>query len=248
MVKAEALLIGLNSVDPNAYDGWNGESGCWSCELDTDNIANLLREVGGYNIHQLKTKEATSEIILSLLDGYAKRMEDGDIFTLFYSGHGGQEPDLNGDESDGKDETLVVYDRQIVDDELSQCWNRFAEGVRIFTLSDSCNSGTVFKSPLPEYLIGTPDNSIEVIDEMVAELIHMSGCRDGYTSDGGMEGSAFTNAFVQVWNNGGNNCTYPVFHKRLLAQMERNGDTQISQYRKSGPVSPKYEDSLIFSI
>jgi hypothetical protein len=53
-------------------------------------------------------------------------------------------PDRNGeDEEDRSDETWVAYDRQIVDDELYDLWGRFAPGVRIFVLSDSCHSGTV---------------------------------------------------------------------------------------------------------
>jgi len=53
-------------------------------------------------------------------------------------------PDRNGeDEEDRSDETWVAYDRQIVDDELYALWGKFAAGVRIFVLSDSCHSGTV---------------------------------------------------------------------------------------------------------
>jgi len=41
--------------------------------------------------------------------------------TLFvqYSGHGTPTPDRNGDEADGQDEALYVYDGMVVDDELS---------------------------------------------------------------------------------------------------------------------------------
>ena len=41
--------------------------------------------------------------------------------------------------------TWLAYDRQIVDDELYALWGKFAPGVRIFVLSDSCHSGTVVK-------------------------------------------------------------------------------------------------------
>jgi hypothetical protein len=62
---------------------------------------------------------------------------------LTYSGHGGQIPDVNGDEADQQDETWVLFDRELIDDELYQLWSQFAAGVRIFMLSDSCHSGTV---------------------------------------------------------------------------------------------------------
>jgi len=35
------------------------------------------------------------------------------------------------DKLDGQDETLVAFDREIIDDELSEKWMSFAEGVRI---------------------------------------------------------------------------------------------------------------------
>ena len=46
---------------------------------------------------------------------------------------------------DGYDETWVLYDRQLVDDELYTLWSKFAPGVRIVVLSDSCHSGTAIR-------------------------------------------------------------------------------------------------------
>jgi len=66
------------------------------------------------------------------------------MFFLSYSGHGGQVKDLNGDErEDHLDETWVLYDREMIDDELYALWSGFERGVRILMLSDSCHSGTV---------------------------------------------------------------------------------------------------------
>ncbi|MGB8020316.1 MAG: caspase family protein, partial [Candidatus Nanopelagicales bacterium] len=62
--------------------------------------------------------------------------------------HGGQMPDTGGDEADKQDETWVLYDRQVLDDELFQRWGKFAEGVRIVVLSDSCHSGSVVRAQL----------------------------------------------------------------------------------------------------
>ena len=69
---------------------------------------------------------------------------------MSYSGHGGQIQDENADEADGLDETWVLYDRQVIDDELYQRWASFAEGVRIVVLSDSCHSGSVVKAQLTQ--------------------------------------------------------------------------------------------------
>ena len=56
-------------------------------------------------------------------------------------------PDRDGDdETDGLDETWCLYDRQLVDDELYGMFGKFAKGVRIVLLSDSCHSGTVARN------------------------------------------------------------------------------------------------------
>lgn len=54
--------------------------------------------------------------------------------------------DTNGDEQDAKDETWVLYDGEVVDDELHELYTKFKAGVRIFVLSDSCHSGTVSRA------------------------------------------------------------------------------------------------------
>ena len=58
----------------------------------------------------------------------AKKLKGGDIFFLTYSGHGGQAPDLNGDERDGKDETWCLYDGELIDDELYSSLGRVCGG------------------------------------------------------------------------------------------------------------------------
>lgn len=72
-----------------------------------------------------------------------KALKAGDLFFLTYSGHGGQVPDLNGDEADKKDETWCLFDGQLIDDELYLELSKFKAGVRILVLSDSCHSGSV---------------------------------------------------------------------------------------------------------
>ena len=72
-----------------------------------------------------------------------KTLSSGDFFFLTYSGHGGQVPDVTGEEADKQDETWCLYDGQLIDDELYLELSRFAAGVRILVLSDSCHSGTV---------------------------------------------------------------------------------------------------------
>src|SRR5262249_51550426 len=96
-----------------------------------------------FETHKLLTKAATAQALTSALEDAATRLDSGDILLVTYSGHGGQVPDANGDEQDRMDETWVLYDRQLVDDELYALLGKLKPGVRVALFSDSCHSGTV---------------------------------------------------------------------------------------------------------
>lgn len=140
MPKGYALTVGLNAVDPKHYQGWSGPLN--ACEADANDMATLLKNQG-FAVSTLLTKHATRQAVLAKIQEIAKLAKAGDTFVYTNSSHGGQLPDLNGDEDDGMDETMCMYDGEIVDDELYQRFGAFAAGVRILVLSDSCHSGTV---------------------------------------------------------------------------------------------------------
>lgn len=110
-----------------------------------DNVERILNRLG-YQIKILKTAEATRDNILSSLYRAAENAAADDIFVFYYSGHGGQQPDIDGDELDGKDETLVAYDREVIDDKIHEALIKFRFGVRVVMISDSCNSGTNYRA------------------------------------------------------------------------------------------------------
>lgn len=142
--KGISLHIGLNKVNPAHYDGWDGELN--ACEADANDMNALALEQGFKSRKILLTKNATRNAVKKEITDAGKKLVNGDIFFLTYSGHGGQLPDKNDDEKDNKDETWVLYDAELVDDELYYLYSQFAEGVRIIVLSDSCHSGTVTKA------------------------------------------------------------------------------------------------------
>jgi metacaspase-1 len=145
MATGYSLHIGLNSVDPNHYDGWSGPLG--GCENDANDMAAIARSQGYASTKVLLTQQATSSAFLNEMHALAKNVREGDILFLSYSGHGGQVPDMDGDEEkDGLDETWCFYDRMLIDDELFKLFSLFAPDVRIFMLSDSCHSGSVAKN------------------------------------------------------------------------------------------------------
>lgn len=141
MAKGISIHIGLNTVDPDHYNGWDGR--LQACEYDAKDLQ-AIAEAKGFESTIMLSKEATAETVSDEIRRAAGALEQGDILFLTYSGHGGQVPDTNSDEKgDATDETWVLYDRQLVDDELYTLWAGFQPGVRIFVLSDSCHSGSV---------------------------------------------------------------------------------------------------------
>lgn len=136
------LTIGVNKLDITEYGDPGTLGGCENDARDMAHIAERQNFTGA----TLLSEDATSDAVLTALEDAANALESDDIFLLTFSGHGGQIPDTNGDgESDALDETWCLYDRQLIDDELYAMWSKFRAGVRIFVLSDSCNSGTVTK-------------------------------------------------------------------------------------------------------
>lgn len=245
MPRGLAILVGLKKVNPATYGGWTGENGCWGCELDVDNMQRIL-DAQGFQTQTLKTAQATHDNVVHALSGAAQTLRAGDTLVFYYSGHGGQQPDMNGDEQDGHDETLVAYDREIVDDELNLVWTAFKPGVRIVMLSDSCNSGTNYRimgrrtKPTPMQPVDTRAGA-----QMRAEMIHMGGCRDGAESSGYLGGGAFTIAICTTWKNGAFKGTY----RKLYDQLRKLVKTgQKPAYNEYGPVSPAFKNGQAFSL
>jgi hypothetical protein len=100
---------------------------------------------------------ATREAVLSGLDRLAEVSVAGDLVVFYFSGHGSQQPDRDGDEQGGNDEILLPYDvgrwngsgveNALVDDELDQRITRLLDkGVDFFGVIDACNSATGFRA------------------------------------------------------------------------------------------------------
>jgi hypothetical protein len=151
MTKGISLHVGLNAVDPQNYAGWAGPLN--ACEADARDMR-LIAEHRGFESSVLLTASATRKTLLDTVAQAAGSLMKGGIFLLTMSSHGGQVPDLNGDEGDGCDETWCLYDGQLLDDELSLALADFAPGVRVVVVSDSCHSGSVVRTAAARAVYG----------------------------------------------------------------------------------------------
>jgi hypothetical protein len=178
MAKGIALCIGLNNVSTIHYDGWDGALKV--CEQDARDVKKIADKIG-FTTDLLLTKNATAANVLAKIDQAAAALKSGDIFFLYYSGHGGNEiPDINkdeveelADEVDGYDESWCLYDRQVIDDILYQRWFKFKPGVRIFVVSDSCFSGDIIKLVGGKRVSSKLNGSVKRMPEKVGHRVFM---------------------------------------------------------------------------
>ena len=96
--------------------------------------------------------QATAENVSNAIAEAAGQLEAGDLLFVTYSGHGGQMPDPDREESDAPGRDLgAVRSPAARRRALRALGASFKPGVRIFVLSDSCHSGSVTRAGQEEY-------------------------------------------------------------------------------------------------
>ncbi len=150
--RRHALVIGIDT-----YPGFGPESRLSGAVRDARTMAEMLidrhRFTPGDVLRCLEAK-ATRRGIMDALEELRRRVGTGDHVLVFFSGHGSQMTDREGDEGDGLDETLVPFDsgrgetenRDISDDEL----NHWAAGILELTphltmIFDCCHAATLHR-------------------------------------------------------------------------------------------------------
>jgi len=249
VAKGIALLVGLKEVNQDQYGGWDGKEGCFGCEKDVEIMRGILQSMG-YEIQKLLTREATAKKILGGIRECISRLEEGDIFVFFFSGHGGQTLEIKDgseDERDGLDETLIAYDRRIIDDELNSIWIQAREGVRLVMVSDSCNAGTNYMAGIGLDFTGHKIIPLEKREpsRMKAQLIHLGGCQDGSSATGYLSGGEFTASLCVAWDEGRFAGNYYDFYFEIKNCVETK---QKPQYREYGLVTDDFRNSQPFQI
>ena len=107
----------------------------------------------------IRTARPTRAEIMAELDRLAAVSGPGDTVVFYYSGHGSQAPDRDGDEGGGMDEILLPADvrgwsgrrgmveNAILDDELNAAARAIlARGAAMVGIVDACHSGTSFRA------------------------------------------------------------------------------------------------------
>jgi hypothetical protein len=281
-----SLHIGLNQVDPDRYDGWDGT--LLACENDARDMAALARS-RGFEPTLLLTPDGTADRVTAALDAAAARLGPGDILLFTYSGHGGRLPDAPGGgergtngpggtddiEPDTYDETLVLRDRQFLDDEVRQAFRGFADDVRIVAVFDCCHSGSAIEVPaggperpaarhLPEPVrqrLAARDHAFyqELRRALAARrpapddpaggegpgALLLAACQDDQVALDGAVNGAFTGALLRVWDDGAFDGGYRAFHRAIRAAMP---PTQVPNLHLTGSPAETFLDQRPFTV
>lgn len=149
-----ALLVGVGEyADP--------VNNLPAIDLDLDRMWDTLIVMGfkESQIHTLLDEQATSSRVKSEIGGWlTKGVQPTDRVIFYFSGHGANIPDIDGDEPDGVDEVLVTHDVQrarvkgkktligvVRDDELFGLFTAIPSQ-KVLTIIDACHSGTSTRS------------------------------------------------------------------------------------------------------
>ncbi|KIY73062.1 peptidase C14 [Cylindrobasidium torrendii FP15055 ss-10] len=208
-----AVYIGIN------YVGQRGE--LKGCVNDARHVHDFLLKYWGFKNRDImvltdtnpdKRRHPTKALILGAMKWLVEDAKPHDSLFIHYSGHGGRQRDVDGDEVSGFDETIYPVDYRdagvIVDDTLhTMLVHPLPMGCRLTALFDCCHSGTVLDLPYSYNTDGSlmkPQVTRKAFRKKMtpADVICWSGSKDGQTSadtwQGGVAVGAMSYAFIKA--------------------------------------------------
>ena len=148
-----AFLIGISEYPHKSEERWGIIHGA----NDIDILTGTLKKQG-FKITKLTNRSATASNIRKGLNSFISSCKAGDMVYLHFSCHGQPVEDLDGDEADGWDESIIPYDalkkpipgkyegkNHILDDELNVFFGKIRQKVGVSgfvcVVIDACHSG-----------------------------------------------------------------------------------------------------------
>ena len=209
LVGRAALVVHLTRVDPAKWRGWDGE--CPGTDRDAAVVCTTLDRLGVPYL-ALSDEQATVAGVIAAAEAVGARVAPGGLLMLYFSGHGGQRPD-NADEGDGRDETLCLWDGALLDDTVWDLLCKVPEGVRVWLVTDCCNSGTNFRGAPHDYARG-----VRAWWRRTPDLLHWGAAVDGTSAIGSWQGGFFTRALERAYKPG---MTYAAWFEAAKPLVER---------------------------
>jgi len=189
-----ALLIGIQDYSKTPFNSLKGPFN------DIELTKGVLRERFGFQNKDfiiLLDAQATHTGIEKAFKRLIERVRADDFVYIFYSGHGSQTKDLNGDEPSGKDQTWVSYGARssadskdkdnydVLDDEINAWLSAlYAKTEKVVFVSDSCHSATVARGPAAPIRAVKDDKRPHLLGQQTyTQPLNASGIRVGAAQD-----------------------------------------------------------------
>lgn len=157
--RKRAFLVGISHYDTalTSYQ-WNNING-----VEDVNLLSPILKNQGFVITTLLDDQATFDNIVSQIAKFTNKTKKGDIVYLHFSAHGQPVEDLNGDEEDGWDESIVPIDaykiykkgfyegqKHLTDDLLNKYVKKLRERIGpsgfLYVVIDACHAGTASRA------------------------------------------------------------------------------------------------------
>lgn len=157
--RKRAFLVGISHYDTSltGYQ-WNNING-----VEDVNLLNPILKNQGFITTTLLDDQATFDNIVSQIVKFTNKTKKGDIVYLHFSAHGQPVEDLNGDEEDGWDESIVPIDaykiykkgfyegqKHLTDDLLNKYVKKLRERIGpsgfLYVVIDACHAGTASRA------------------------------------------------------------------------------------------------------
>lgn len=157
--RKRAFMVGISHYD-TALTGyqWNNINGVEDVNL----LCSVLKKQG-FITTALFDEHASYNNIVRQIEQFTSRTKKGDIVYLHFSTHGQPVEDINGDEDDGWDESIVPIDayklykkgvyegkRHLIDDQLNAMVKKLRQRIGpsgfLYVIIDACHAGTASRA------------------------------------------------------------------------------------------------------
>lgn len=205
-----------------------------------DTFSGILTNDYGFTVTRLMDVNATRANVVQAIDAATAGLVAGDAFVFAYSGHGSRPVDVNGDEADGYDEALFLYDSDTLggwkDDYLRNIIDAIPSGVKVTIVIEACYSGTVTRHLRNKGI--TEEDMREILIASSAD--NESSWPDFWTKRG-----VFSNALIKALQASGNKVTVQVLFNRIVASMSAPVVGKPQHPKLEGPAALKQARAFV---
>ena len=191
--KNYALMIGINrykNIDPLK-----------TAVKDTEEMAEVLRDVYGFETRMLLNEKATDTAILKELNNLRSRITPADRLIIYYAGHG-----ILDKVTDAS--YWLPFDAELSDDTNWLDTKRITDQLKritakqVLVIADSCYSGAISRDIKSDLLGGdTRENYLKKLQERPSRVLIASGGNEPVADSGGNGHSIFAEVLLNALKN-----------------------------------------------